>query len=307
VAVAARGGVGGGLKKWTIALICTAARAATQLVILGTGTPVADPERSGPAVAVIYNDQAYLFDAGPGVVRRAAAAAAKHKIAALEPPRLRRAFLTHLHSDHTLGLPDLIFSPWVLGRKEPLELFGPPGTKAMVDHIEAAWREDVEVRTNGLERGNRTGYHVQVHEIKPGVIYRDGELKVTAFPMLHGAWAHAFGYRIDTADRSIVVSGDGTLSAALIEAAQGCDILLHEVYSEQALNRGRKDDPTWAQYLKQVHTSSAQLAEIANKSKPKLLVLYHQIFYGATDRQLVEEIQRTYKGRVVSAQDLDVY
>jgi ribonuclease Z len=117
------------------ALCCASAAPATQVVILGTGTPRADPDRSGPAVAVIYDDQAYLFDAGPGVVRRAAAASRAHHIAALMAPQLRLAFLTHLHSDHTLGLPDLIFSPWVLGRTEPLELFGPLGTKAMVDHL----------------------------------------------------------------------------------------------------------------------------------------------------------------------------
>src|SRR5882757_7062974 len=123
-------------------LTCLSAGAATQVVMLGTGVP--RPDRSGPAVAVIYNDQAYLFDAGPGVVRRAAAAAKAHKIEALNSPRLRRAFLTHLHSDHTLGLPDLIFSPWVVGRKEPLDLFGPHGTKDMVDHIEAAWQLDID-------------------------------------------------------------------------------------------------------------------------------------------------------------------
>ena len=289
------------------ALICAAAHAAMQVVILGTGTPLANPDRSGPAVAVIYNGQAYLFDAGPGVVRRAAAASGKHDLAALKPPQLRRAFLTHLHSDHTLGLPDLIFSPWVLGRKEPLELYGPPGTKAMVNHIEAAWREDIDVRTKGLERGNKTGYRVQVHEIKTGVIFRDGELKVTAFPMRHGAWAYPFGYRIDTPDRSIVISGDGTLSPALIEAAKGCDVLLHEVYSEQVLDHGRKDDATWAKYLRQVHTSTAQLAEIANQTHPKLLVLYHQIYYGPTDAELLEEIRRAYHGPVASAHDLDIY
>jgi ribonuclease BN (tRNA processing enzyme) len=304
-----------GLKRWLranyrllpIAFFCANAGAVTQLVILGTGTPVADPDRSGPSVAVIYNDRAYLFDAGPGVVRRASAASAKHHIAALETPHLRIVFLTHLHSDHTLGLPDLIFSPWTLGRKEPLELFGPPGTKAMADHIEAAWREDIAVRTNGLERGNRTGHHANVHEIKPGVIYTDGGLKITAFPMIHGAWAHPFGYRIDTPDRSIVISGDGTPSPALVKAARGCDILLHEVYSAQALQHGRKDDPTWAEYLQRVHTSTAQLAQIANQTNPKLLLLYHQIFYGATDADLLEEIHRTYNGKVVSAHDLDVY
>ena len=139
----------------------------------------------------------------------------------------------------------------------------------MTDHIEAAWREDIAVRTNGLERGNRTGYHVQVHEIKPGIVYRDGELKVTAFLMRrHGAWAHPFGYRIDTPDRSIVISGDGTKKPCADSAARGCDILLHEVYSEQTLGHGRKDDPTWAEYLREVHTSTAQLAEMANKIKP---------------------------------------
>src|SRR5580692_11730321 len=127
-------------------LTCFCAFAATQVVILGTGTPRADPDRSGPAVAVILNDQAYLFDAGPGVVRRAAAASRVHCIPALAGPRLGRVFLTHLHTDHTLGLPDLIFSPWVLGRTAPLDLFGPPGAKAMVDHIETAWQQDIDIR-----------------------------------------------------------------------------------------------------------------------------------------------------------------
>jgi ribonuclease Z len=91
---------------------------ATELVILGAGTPRAEPDRSGPAVAVVYNGRAYLFDSGPGVVRRATAAAGRPRIAALQAPSLNRAFLTHLHSDHTMGLPDLILSPWGAGRKE---------------------------------------------------------------------------------------------------------------------------------------------------------------------------------------------
>jgi ribonuclease BN (tRNA processing enzyme) len=114
-----------------LALTRAGVLAATQVVILGTGTPRAEPDRSGPAVAVVYNDQAFLFDSGPGVVRRAAAAAGRLQIVALEAPRLNRVFLTHLHSDHTLGLPDLIFSPWVLGRKEPLDLYGPKGAASM--------------------------------------------------------------------------------------------------------------------------------------------------------------------------------
>src|SRR5205814_6953027 len=114
----------------------------TQVVVLGTGTPLADPERSGPAVAIVVNDVAYLVDCGPGVVRRAAAAE-KNGIKALAVEKLKIVFITHLHSDHTLGYPDLIFSPWVLERAEPLEAYGPRGLKSMTAHIEKAWAEDI--------------------------------------------------------------------------------------------------------------------------------------------------------------------
>ena len=109
------------------------------------------PERSGPATAIIVNGQPYLVDFGPGVVRRAAAAQQKG-IGALNPINIRHAFVTHLHSDHTVGYPDLIFTPWVVGRKAPLEVYGPPGIKAMTDHVLAAWAEDIKIRNGPLER-----------------------------------------------------------------------------------------------------------------------------------------------------------
>lgn len=285
---------------------CSGIVAETQVVMLGSGNPRANPDRSGPAVAVIYNDRAYLFDAGPGVVRRAAAAAKAHAIPALTAPRLQRVFLTHLHSDHTLGLPDLIFSPWVLGRTEALDLYGPKGTQAMADHIEAAWQQDIDVRTHGLEHGNETGYKVGVHEILPGVAYRDGGLTVTAFVVHHGSWPQAFGYRIDTPERSIVISGDCAPSPALVEAAKNCDLLLHEVYSVTDLELGRPGKD-WPAYLRQFHTSSAELAAIATQAKPKLLVLYHQNFGAGNEEALVKEIQHGYSGEVRCAKDLDVY
>jgi ribonuclease BN (tRNA processing enzyme) len=255
-------------------------------------------------VAVVYNGEAFLFDAGPGVVRRAAAAAGRLKITALEAPRLNRVFLTHLHSDHTLGLPDLIFSPWVLGRKQPLDLYGPTGTAAMAAHLEAAWEQDIDVRVHGLEHANTTGYRVTAHDIEPGVVYHQGEFKVTAFPVHHGSWPQAFGYRIETPDRTIVISGDCAPSPALLDACDGCDVLLHEVYS---LVEAKRPEPGWAEYLREFHTSSAELAQIAAKTKPKLLVLYHQLIRGTADDALAMEVQKDYKGRVVSAHDLDLY
>jgi ribonuclease BN (tRNA processing enzyme) len=293
------------LKLWfLLALACPGAPAATQVVILGTGTPRADPARSGPAVAVIYNGRAYLFDAGPGVVRRAAAAAARLNIAALQAPSLNRVFLTHLHSDHTMGLPDLILTPWVLGRKQPLDFYGPPGTTAMAGRIEAAWEQDIEVRVHGLERANATGYQVAAHDVEPGVVYREGALKVTAFAVHNGSWPQAFGYRVDTSDRTIVISGDCSPSPALADACRGCDVLLHEVYS---LVDAQRPEPGWLEYLRDFHTSSTELAQIAAKAKPKLLVLYHQLIRGATDQALLKDVRKNYTGRVVSAHDLDLY
>ena len=133
------------------------AQAATRVVILGTGTLIADPSRSGPAVAVVVGDQAYLVDAGPGIVRRAAAAA-QQVIVALDPSNLTRVFITHLHSDHTLGLPDLMFTPWQNGRQAPLEVWGPPGIRSMTANIEAAWVEDIKIRTLGPERMSRPDF-----------------------------------------------------------------------------------------------------------------------------------------------------
>jgi len=120
----------------------------TQVVLLGTGTPAADPDRFGPATAIIANDTAYLVDAGAGIVRRAAAAARARSIRALQAANLRIVFLTHLHSDHTVGLPDLILSPWTLGRRVPLEAYGPTGTAAMTQRLLDAYRVDIETRTN---------------------------------------------------------------------------------------------------------------------------------------------------------------
>jgi len=147
------------------------------LVVLGTGTPNADPDRSGPALAVVVNGATYLVDAGPGIVRRAAAAQ-RAGIQALAAKHLDRVFITHLHSDHTVGLPDLIFTPWVLEREVPLSVYGPPGIKAMTDHLEQAYAEDIRVRIDGAEPANETGYKVSAHEVDTGVVYREDRKSV---------------------------------------------------------------------------------------------------------------------------------
>lgn len=274
-----------------------------RVVVLGTGNPAADPDRSGPAVAVVVNDRAYLVDCGPGVVRRAAAAE-KNGIAALKARRLDIVFITHLHSDHTLGYPDLIFSPWVLGRTAPLEAYGPRGLAAMTEHIEAAWSEDIDVRRNGLEQGNATGYKVKVHAIQPGPVYRDENVTVTAFPVKHGNWKEAYGFTFETSDRRIVISGDTAPTEEVVKACSGCDVLLHEVYNP----RGEElKIAHWNEYFRTFHTSPSELGEIARRARPKLLVVYHQSLEGLPEPDLVDQIKREYAGPWVSAKDLGVY
>jgi len=275
----------------------------TQVVLLGTGTPNADPDRSGPAVAIVVDGTPYLVDLGPGVVRRAAAAH-RNGVEGLAVSKLKTAFITHLHSDHTLGYSDFIFTPWVLERDEPAGVYGPPGLRTMTDRLTAAYEADIRVRLEGLEPANREGYKVNVHEVGPGLAYEDENVRVTAFAVEHGAWEQAFGYRFETPDRTIVVSGDTRPTESIVEACQRCDILIHEVYSQAGFERR---EPVWQSYHASAHTSSVELGEIAARAQPGVLVLYHQLLWGATPEQLVAEIRSVWDGAIVYGNDLDVF
>ena len=279
----------------------------TQVVLLGTGTPRPDPERSGPATAIVVDGTAYLVDIGPGVVRRAAAAFDKG-VAALAPDKLQTAFITHLHSDHTVGYPDLIFTTWVQGRRGPLRVYGPEGVEAMTSHIMAAWQADIDIRTTGLEHRSKAGLTVEAHDVVPGVVFEDANVKVTAFQNAHGEWRQSFGYQFKTADRTIVISGDTSPSPALIEHCQKCDVLIHEVYAEEYRPAAV---PNWIEYRARYHTTTTQLAEIAARTQPGLLILYHRGVgprgRQVSDAQYLAEVGRTYHGKVVVGQDLDVY
>ena len=292
-----------------LALSAAAAQQKTQIVMLGTGMPVADPDRFGPATAIVVNGSSYIIDCGPGVVRRASAAAKKYKIPALEAGHLSIVFITHLHSDHTVGLPDLIFSSWVMGRTQPLQVYGPTGVAAMTQHLEEAYAEDIRIRTTGGEPANKTGYKVEAHEVTAGQIYKDANVTVTAFAVKHGAWNakgddRAVGYIFQTPDRKIVISGDTAPTDAIAKACNGCDVLIHEVYVQAGFEQQK---PEWRAYHSRFHTSSTALAKIAADAKPGLLILYHQLFWGHTEDELLAEIHKGYPGKVVSAHDLDLY
>ena len=298
----------------------------TKVVLLGTGTPVPDPDRSGPATAIVVGDSAYLIDFGPGVVRRAESAALNRNISAVQPRNLKVAFVTHLHSDHTAGYSDLILTGWTSGRAVPLEVYGPSGLQSMTEHILQAYRIDIETRTNPDSPMRDIGrvpdaWKVNAHEIKAGVIYKDEKVTVTAFATKHAM--ESYGYRFETPDRTIVISGDTNPVEATINACNGCDILIHEA---QPLELQAKMPESVQSVVAKYHTTTEQLAELANKAKPKLLVIYHTITFppgiapsrllppnaGAdalyvSPEMLQKEIGSRYSGKFVIGKDLDVY
>ena len=278
----------------------------TQLILLGTGTPNADPERSGPSLAIVVGSNSYIVDFGPGVVRRASALSKQWggKIEALNANNLKLAFLTHLHSDHTAGYADLILTPWVLGRNIPLEVYGPKGLTQMTEDLLEAYRSDISYRLDGLEPANALGWQVNTHEITEGVVFQDDLIEVTAFKINHGSWDNAFGYRFVTPDKTIVISGDTRPSQNLIRYSEGADILVHEVYSQAGFD---KKTEVWKKYHASHHTSTFELGEIAKKTKPGLLVLHHILFWGATDEELLDEISQIYDGLVSVGSDMMIY
>jgi ribonuclease BN (tRNA processing enzyme) len=173
----------------------------------------------------------------------------------------------------------------------------------MTDHILSAFEEDIRERLEGLEPANRTGYQVRVYEIEPGGVYEDENVRVQAFPVNHGSWP-AYGYKFITPDRTIVLSGDTAPDESLHEAYRGCDVLIHEVYSSAGCEGCQ---PEWKRYHSSVHTSARELSEIAKRVKPRLLILYHQLFHGVSEEELLQEVQEGYGGMVVSGKDLEIY
>ena len=247
----------------------------------------------GPATAVVVGRRVFLFDAGTGVERRLAAA---H----LPVNGVDALFLTHLHSDHVLGLSDLVFTSWTSGRDKPFPVYGPTGTKAMIEHLYQAFAVDINARET--DYGVAGGYRVNAREIAPGVVYDSGGVRVTAFRVEHGP-LQAFGYRIDTPTRSIVISGDTGPSETLIRMATGVDVLIHEVIPTGQVVLANRPNVDWAKYIAEHHTTSTQLGELAGRAKPKLLIVSHNTRRESA-AEILANIRRSYNGPVVIAEDL---
>ena len=210
------------------------------VVMLGTGNPLPNPHRSGPATAVIVNGQPYLIDAGEGIWRALANASTAHggKIAsAFHPNSLTRLFITHIHADHNIGIPSILMMPWYLGRTKPMEIYGPVGIEHLVGHVIKAWQPDVEAQSAVIGVASK-GWYANAHDLDiplSKIIYEDDNVKVEAFHHHHVNLKNNYAYRFTTPDRVIVIGGDGTGDPALIEAARNADVFIMEVNTEADL------------------------------------------------------------------------
>lgn len=273
----------------------------TQVLMLGSGTPNAEADRVSSGLAIAVDGRPYLVDCGHGIVQRVVQAHAGGLIA-WDTTDLDRLFITHLHADHTVGLPDLLFTPWIHGRETPLQAWGPVGLDHMLAHLQLAYAENIREHRSAHPCSEH-GYQARAHEVTAGLCYRDERIEIQALPADHGDLA-ALSYKFVTPAGTIVVSGDTKPVPGFADWARGCDLLIHEVYSARQF----PDRPAaWRDYHARVHTSTRELGALANEIRPGRLLLYHQLFWGLTPGELVAEITSEYAGQVVSAADLDVF
>tara|TARA_B100000902_G_C27200773_1_gene858922 strand:- start:28 stop:921 length:894 start_codon:yes stop_codon:yes gene_type:complete len=275
----------------------------TKLIVLGSGTPNPDPSRAGSAYAIVVNETPYLIDFGPGVIRRAASLSPPWggKIEAMTVKNFEHAFLTHIHSDHSAGLADLLLTPWIMGRNTKLNLYGPIGLKEMASSTLQAFEDDINYRIYGTQPSNKIGYKFNFHLLDEGLIYQDKNISVEAFKVPHGSFDDAYGFKFTSSDKVIVFSGDTGPSKTVERFATGADILVHEVYSNAGFQEKTLD---WQNYHKGHHTSTLEVGEIAARAKPKLLLLSHILFWGSTNEEILGEVSLTYDGQTKIAEDL---
>ena len=292
----------------------------TKIVTLGTGMPSPNPYRAGPSLALIANGAPYLVDAGEGIWRSIAKAALINgdEIArSFSPKKLKYLFITHLHQDHTVGIPSLLLNPanWIFRIQQ--QIYGPRGTEEMLKHILAAWKLDQEAAIadgNDPAGGQASGHDILFEEA--GVVYQDDNVTVEAFRTKHASLHDSFAYRFTTQDRIVVFSGDGgPYHPNIVRAAKNADILVTETVTEKNIQFAPWGGETPEAKKKEIfrfHFSPTVLARIANEANVKAIVLVHEQNYNSGENYEAlgltnEVIAAGFKGEIHSAMDGDIY
>jgi ribonuclease Z len=270
-----------------------------KVTLLGTGGPLPSVERFGPSTLIEAGGRAFLIDAGRGALQRLAQAGVRWA-------DVEGVLLTHLHSDHIVGLPDLWLTGWLVrpGRARPLTVWGPVGTGRMMEHLREAFAFDIQIRQSD-DGASTAGAQVNALEVTDGVVYDSGGVRITAFLVDHAPVEPALGYRIDHAGRSVVVSGDTRVSENVIRHATGVDLLIHEVASGESFVRAGVPVERARSVIAR-HVTPEQAGRVFARTRPRLAVYSHIIHATATDEDLVPGTRREYSGRLEVGVDLMV-
>jgi ribonuclease Z len=273
--------------------------AALTVTLLGTGNPRPSIERFGPAILVEAGGRKLLFDGGRGASTRLAQAG-------ISLSSIDAVFLTHLHSDHVVGLPDLWLTGWLFGRTSPLRILGPEGTSEMAASLRKAFDFDVRTRRDRDERLPAEGAEISARDIAEGVVWEEAGVRVTAFTVDHGPVKPALGYRVDFAGHSVVLSGDTRPSENLVKHARGADVLIHEVVAPDVERRRASSNFSEEQVARIIahHTTPEQAGEIFTRVHPKLAVYSHIVPTPACAEDLIAPTRKTYSGPLEVGDDL---
>jgi ribonuclease Z len=254
-------------------------------------------DRFGPSTLVEVGAEKFIFDAGRGAMQRL------HQLG-IPFGAVTGMFLTHHHSDHVVGFPDLWLTGWIgrpWGKRDvPLQVWGPEGTRQMMEHLPKAFAVDIRVRSKHY---SPDGVRLIAHEIREGVVFDGDGIKVTAFEVDHGGEElPAYGYRIDYQGRAAVLSGDTTFNENLIRHSAGADLIVHEV---TAVAGSAAESAEQLKRIAANHTTPDQAAEVFSRAKPKLAVYNHLLLFGgATADDLIPATRKKYRGPLVVGEDL---
>lgn len=282
-----------------VAAAPAAGREPLRITLLGTGNPRPSMERFGPSILVEAGETALLIDAGRGAIQRLFQIGAGEAVRGVD-----MVLLTHLHSDHVVGLPDLWLTGWVFGRDRPLPVIGPPGTSSMCDHLDRAFAFDRKVRGDG--RYAAAGAVLAARDVEPGVVHRDGGLTVTAFEVDHGdGIAPAYGYRVDWGGHAAAFSGDMRYDERFVAHAKGVDVVVMEVISVAVeLERAAVTSQEAIDKIISHHIGPEQAGRLFARIRPRLAVYTHIVPSPATAEDLVPPTRRTYGGPLAVGYDL---
>ena len=265
-----------------------------RVTLLGSGENYPQTDRMGPSILIEAGDQTLVFDAGRGALQRFYESGASFKDVA-------GIFFTHLHSDHVIGFPGLWLGGWHFeGRETSVPVFGPAGTREMVEHIKAAFSFDIGIRIED-DRAPPEGVGVNVTEIDEDFVWRSGDVVVRAIDVDHRPIEPAFGYRIEYGGFSVVLSGDTRYSEILIEAAKGTDLLVHEVADASA--KYLESNPGFRRVMAH-HTSAKDVGRVFAQTQPRLAVYAHMVLRDLTFEDLIQVTRETYDGPLVIGEDL---